>query len=683
MKKEIKKALTEVTSVWRADNAQNLRTVLARHQNIPNFRLIILLSSSIVLNTKASNKVYGKKLTDGKKLNGGLTKDEQAILAVVKNQISAQDGVKNQVVAAKQDKADILSSLNPKLLMNPEISNLMLINTLASGMWNISAALLNKATNLDYQDIDGNTALHALAMTYANDEKKINEFLTLVERKYASQVPSLVGLSNNGGASALHFAAINNNAEMVRWLIENGADVLQRNNENLTALDIAARNNDTDIMLEILQAYSKKSMLGEKTTTSQMQALTTEKFSNIDINAIDIYGKTVMHYALESGSVGAVRYLIEKGAILHTFDSKGKAYMRYAIESGSVDMVRCLIDHGVEINSLDIYGKTVMHYAVESGSVDMVRCLIEKGARLNTIDSKGIRPLHYAAASGSVDMVRCLIDHGVMINSIDSKGKKALNYAVRSDSFDLIDYLVQNGADLNAVDAYRYTVLKDAIDYGSIDMVRYIINSGAIVNSVIDFSFHVGNNGERFRGWRHLDYAVFCKKIKLVELLLECNAVIDKVKSDDTQIAKLLDDVKDPNQFLLLGAKESDLTKVKIALGRGADINNMDDNNTALHYAVERGNLDLIKYLIEKQADINIVNSSNQTALRYAVDNIKVAVVELLLGHNAKTDGVTSANPKIAKLLKDSKAKNDSASFVGRVSKERGSKGEGMQKHVR
>ena len=67
-------------------------------------------------------------------------------------------------------------------------------------------------------------------------------------------------------------------------------------------------------------------------------------------------------------------------------------------------------------------------------------------------------------------------------------------------------------------------------------------------------------------------------------------------------------------------------------LSRGADVNCRDHHlgQSALHFAAERGHLDCVKYLMEKNADVSITNHSMKTALDKAILKNQLMVVHLL-----------------------------------------------------
>ncbi len=74
------------------------------------------------------------------------------------------------------------------------------------------------------------------------------------------------------------------------------------------------------------------------------------------------------------------------------------------------------------------------------------------------------------------------------------------------------------------------------------------------------------------------------------------------------------------NQFniysLLLAASNGDLNSIIILYSKGVDLNSSDyDKRTALHLACSEGKIDVIKYLINKNVNKNVVDRWNNTPL--------------------------------------------------------------------
>ena len=70
------------------------------------------------------------------------------------------------------------------------------------------------------------------------------------------------------------------------------------------------------------------------------------------------------------------------------------------------------------------------------GSVERVRALIERGANVNVTNHKGQTALHCAAKAGFVDIVALLLSHGANVDAVDANGETPLGTALRSTAKD-------------------------------------------------------------------------------------------------------------------------------------------------------------------------------------------------------------------------------------------------------
>ena len=84
---------------------------------------------------------------------------------------------------------------------------------------------------------------------------------------------------------------------------------------------------------------------------------------------------------------------------------------------------------------------------------------------------------------------------------------------------------------------------------------------------------------------------------------------------------------------------DNDLSQVKAILKTAVDVNLQDDNGwTALHFAAQAFNEELIVYLLKKKADPNVQNGYGNTPLWVALFNCqgqKTKVFDAFLKHGA------------------------------------------------
>ncbi|GEM_PF-3407594 len=89
--------------------------------------------------------------------------------------------------------------------------------------------------------------------------------------------------------------------------------------------------------------------------------------------------------------------------------------------------------------------------------------------------------------------------------------------------------------------------------------------------------------------------------------------------------------------ILAIMASYGDIDSVKFLISKGADIDSKDDlGSTPLFCAAESGSIEVVKFLILQGADINIIDKEGNTALRMAIKRNHKDIANLLRKHGAK-----------------------------------------------
>ncbi|XP_020288060.1 ankyrin-1-like, partial [Pseudomyrmex gracilis] len=83
---------------------------------------------------------------------------------------------------------------------------------------------------------------------------------------------------------------------------------------------------------------------------------------------------------------------------------------------------------------------------------------------------------------------------------------------------------------------------------------------------------------------------------------------------------------------------------IKLLLTSGCKVNNYTKKsyNTPLHFAVINGDIEIVKMLLDRSANINIGNQFGRTPLHNAMENKKIEIAELLLDYGATVNASDS-----------------------------------------
>ena len=291
----------------------------------------------------------------------------------------------------------------------------------------------------------------------------------------------------------LHIASLRGQIEVVRLLLDSGADVNIRNANNDTALHFAARSGSADIIKLLLDKGSSVNLTSTQATTPLNLSPTCDSLpaarafveEGATLNRTNKSDLSPLMMAAYNGKLEAVRYLVERGADIHLCSNTNKYALLLAVEGAQLDTVRFLLKNGADINGSNVpLDMRPLVRATLTQNVTVVNLLIESGADLNlcATDGRSRSALHAAALVGNLEIADRLIAAGADLNCRDFNGFTSLAIAIIINNTELALFLMRKGADVNIPDYDMNTPLHHAVRSNNLKCTKQLVQFGADVN---------------------------------------------------------------------------------------------------------------------------------------------------------------------------------------------------------
>ena len=300
--------------------------------------------------------------------------------------------------------------------------------------------------------------------------------------------------------AAVADAAMRGNRDAVRGLLKQAADVNAAQGDGMTALHWAAMKNDADLVQTLL-------------------------FAGANVRATTRIGSyTPLILAAKSGSGSVIAPLLKSGADANSATSNGTTALMLAAASGNTDAVTLLVDGGAKVNEHEpVRGLTAAMFAAASNRAAVLTLLAQHGADLKATSKvtdlsalsknpaalreitfgnppppgeppaggrNGLVPQAPAAGGpggrGGRGNQIAGVDRNYQLNELVAAqgGLTPLLLATREGHSDAVQALLGAGADVNQPSAGdKTTPLLIATINGHFDLAKLLLEKGAAANA--------------------------------------------------------------------------------------------------------------------------------------------------------------------------------------------------------
>jgi ankyrin repeat protein len=424
-------------------------------------------------------------------------------------------------------------------------------------------------------------------------------------------------------------------------LIKQHADVNAPEPDGTTALHWAVRQDDGEMADRLIKAGA-------------------------NAKAANRYGVTPLYLACVNGSAPMIGKLLDAGADANAATTEGETALMTVARTGNVEAAKVLLSHGADVNSKEQWRQqTPLMWAVAESHPEMAQELIAHGADVNArqvtwnwerqitkeprekwMPLGGLTPLLFAAREGCVECSRVLVKAGADINATNPNGFSPILLAIINSHYDVAALLLDLGADPNITDETGRTPLYAAVDMHTLpdsnlpwpSELNNQLTSLGLIQALLAHGANVNAQLKKQQPYRS-------KVDRGADTMLGTGTtpLLRAAKAGDTEaIRVLLAKGADPKLVTKsgmtpvmaaagLGSKEEDtagrkkteeqaIASIKLCMEAGADVNAIDNQgDTALHGAAQKGYDQVVQFLVDRGAKLDIKDKKGRTPLDAAM----------------------------------------------------------------
>ncbi len=409
----------------------------------------------------------------------------------------------------------------------------------------------------------------------------------------------------------------------IERLLADGADVNAPHGDGATALHWAAHRDLADVAALLIRAGA-------------------------GVDATDDHGVTPLALACLNASEAMVGLLLAAEADPNAATMSGVTPLMTAARVGDAGVVRQLLAAGADPTAAEVLrGQTALMWAVAENHTQAAAVLLEVGGGATTRSANGFTPLLFAAQQGNVEVARLLLAAGADVEEAAPEGiagdtnarvlfrvgseASALLVAVDSGHADVARFLLERGADPNHIGAGR-APLHSAVQHEMPDVVAALLAAGADPNARLDKPLPLVSRRIRqdngltptTAGSTPFLLAASFGDVASMRLLVDAGADPFLTTDDGTtalMVAAGADYVEGADKYGVRSypayyetLQQRALAATRLCLELGLDVNAVNDlGQTPLHGAVYMGGTVIAPYLVEQGAEMDVINGRGQT----------------------------------------------------------------------
>lgn len=315
--------------------------------------------------------------------------------------------------------------------------------------------------------------------------------------------------------------------------------------------------------------------------------------------------------AIKNNDIAKVKTLIKKDAgIINIEDKTGNKPLHNAAIQGSVELAEMLLLKGADINAVNVQLQTPLHVAIVNEKTDVAKFLIDKGSDLAKQNSNGSTPLHLSVRNKSTTITELLLAKGANLEARDKGKRTPLNIlALLTNNFAIAKLLIEKGVDINSQDQFEMMPLNNAAHGNANELIELLLDNNADFDTTRNHSYFIILNAAGMGSERLFKY-----------VNKKCGDALFNNKSNNNQIMRSA-----------LGGGSIPVVKFLQEKNIPIILEPNISGWTPVHYAARGNKGEMLEFLVNMGADINLRTNAGKSAYNIAEENGNKDILNLIL----------------------------------------------------
>ncbi|XP_066480502.1 transient receptor potential cation channel subfamily A member 1 [Tiliqua scincoides] len=302
------------------------------------------------------------------------------------------------------------------------------------------------------------------------------------------------------------------------------------------------------------------------------------------------------------------------------------------ISDGSACRLRSFIKKNRDgLCKVDDLNATPLHHAAGRGQLELMQMIIDDSSAevLNVTDCSGNTPLHWATKKRQVESIKLLLRGGANPNILNSSTMAPLHLAVQSLYNEIVKILAEHSStDVNLEGESGNTPILVACYKDNPEALNILIENGGLINKANSL------------GCMPVHAAAFSGAKLCLEIVIKKGEELGYSPENHINFIN-----NGKCSALHLAVQSGDLEMIKMCIEYGAQIDLKQGNKcTALHFAATQGATDILKLMMSSYTGdepiIDALDGNKETLLHRAALFDHYELAEYLISMGAKIDSV-------------------------------------------